>query len=302
MSQNAIPRTLALAIDAFLLAKESEGASPCTLATYRRVVARFATWLCSQGITKPTEITPTTVRSYFADLRKHSYSVHTVHDYCRPVKTLLRFWFADGLIPVDVMARVKMPPTEKRVLPALTEAQVKRLLDACECQRETALVLFMLDTGCRAGEVCALTVTDVDTTTGAVQVEHAKGGKRRTVYIGARARRAVIRYLLSRDDATGPLFPSATTGAHLTPNGLLQALRRIGKAAGVDCTCHVFRRSFALMALRNGMDIRRLAALMGHSDLTVLRQYLAITEHDTEAAHKAYGPVDSLLAKGKGKQ
>jgi site-specific recombinase XerD len=69
-----------------------------------------------QNVASPTAITPAIIRAYFADLHKHGYTVHTVHDYARPVKTLLRFWYFDGLINIDVMSNFKMPPTDKKVL------------------------------------------------------------------------------------------------------------------------------------------------------------------------------------------
>jgi site-specific recombinase XerD len=125
MSGNILPTTFGPALDAFMLAKESEGVSPRTLFAYKCAVNRFASWLYSQRVDSPSAITPAVVRAYFADLHKHGYTVHTVHDYARPVKTLLRFWFFDAVITVDVMARVKMPPTDKKVLPALTAAELR---------------------------------------------------------------------------------------------------------------------------------------------------------------------------------
>lgn len=294
-----ISNSLGLALDAFLLAKEGEGVSPRTLDTYRRALLRFMRWSAAQGITQLSDIAPAHVRAYFADLHKHGYTTHTIHDYARPVKTLLRFWHADGLLPVDVMAHVKMPAIEKRILPALTEAQVRQILSACEIPRDTAIILLLLDTGIRASECVALNVTDFDQVTGSVQVEHAKGGKRRTVYTGVKTRRAIIRYLLERDDPTGPLFVNVWTGNRLTNTGILQIVSKIGDRAGVHCSPHTFRRSFALMALRNGMDIRRLAALMGHSSLQMMRVYLDVAEHDLQAAHREHGPVDSMLKGGK---
>lgn len=298
MPEHILPERLALALDAFLLAKEGESVSRRTLATYRFALVRFLAHLAAQGITTPEDITPAHVRAYFAFLHRQSYTQHTVHDYARPVKTMLRFWHADGIMAADVMARVKMPAADRRVLPALTEAQVRALLAACDTLRDTALVLFMLDTGVRSSECCALTVADVDTTTGAVDVRQGKGGKRRTVYLGVRARRALVRYLLSRDHAAGPLFPSANDGGHLTPNGLLQVLYKVGDRAGVHVHPHVLRRTFALVALRSGMDIRRLAALLGHASLQVVRQYLDVTEHDLAQAHREHGPVDAILQRG----
>ena len=50
-----------------------------------------------------------------------------------------------------------------------------------------------------------------------------------------------------------------------------------------------------LTCLRNGMNIYVLARLMGHSDITVLRQYLALAEVDLQKAHKEFGAVDRML-------
>jgi len=42
------------------------------------------------------------------------------------------------------------------------------------------------------------------------------------------------------------------------------------------------------------MDIFSLQKLMGHSDLSVLRRYLAQTNEDLHLAHQQAGPVDHL--------
>lgn len=57
------------------------------------------------------------------------------------------------------------------------------------------------------------------------------------------------------------------------------------------------RPTFALWSLRGGMDVHTLAALMGHADISVLRQYLALSEADLQRAHQAAGPVDRMLKK-----
>ena len=92
-------------------------------------------------------------------------------------------------------------------------------------------------------------------------------------------------------------------GDRLTRDGVRVVLRYIAEAANVKhANPHTFRRTFALESLRAGMDLLRLAALMGHTDLAMLRRYLALTQNDLQAAHAEHGPVDRLLAgKGKGK-
>ena len=52
---------------------------------------------------------------------------------------------------------------------------------------------------------------------------------------------------------------------------------------------------YALIMLRNGVDIFALQKLMGHSDLQVLRRYLAQTDEDVHTAHMRGSPVDNNL-------
>lgn len=56
------------------------------------------------------------------------------------------------------------------------------------------------------------------------------------------------------------------------------------KGRGYACTCHMFRRTFALESLRSGMNVFILQRLMGHKDLQVLLRYLALVENDLKAA------------------
>lgn len=202
---------------------------------------------------------------------------------------------------------MRCPNRINPILPAFTRAHVKALLEACEQaadpERDTALVLVLLDTGVRASELCALTLADVDGATGSITVRRGKGAKARTVYIGARTRKALLRYLLTRasDPPTAPLFPSHA-GGPLTRNALLLLCRRLGARADVPHSHpHTFRRTCALESLRAGMDVVRLAALLGHSDLQTVRKYLALVEADLQAAHAEHGPVENLLGKGRTK-
>lgn len=105
-----------------------------------------------------------------------------------------------------------------------------------------------------------------------------------------------IKYLLPRQAAArDPLFV-ARHGGRWTVDGIQSHLAHFGARVGVaHCHPHTFRRTCALWSLRAGMNIYALAALMGHSDLTVLRRYLALVDADLQQAHARHGPVDSAL-------
>jgi integrase/recombinase XerD len=83
---------------------------------------------------------------------------------------------------------------------------------------------------------------------------------------------------------------------NLTLYGLKLAIRKVGKRAGLKrpLGAHTFRRTFATWSLRNGIDLEHLRQLMGHSDYTVLRQYLALVEADLKQAHHQHSPLRNL--------
>jgi len=196
------------------------------------------------------------------------------------------------------MSRVKMPAQDSPNPDSFTPDEIKRLLTAAESARDKAIILCLLDTGCRAGEFCAWDRGDVDLSTGGVVVQSAKtkGRKTRVVYLGTRARKAMLKHLRNVDAGQdAPIWVSKTKGRRLNVNGLQQVLQRIGKKAKiVGVSPHKFRRTFAITCLRNGMNVYALARLMGHSSIETLRFYLGLVESDLADAHKRAGPVDHI--------
>lgn len=290
-------------LHSFLLDCEARRLAPGTLAFYREKLTPFVAFLAAQGVGDVAEIAPGHVRAHLVHLQTAGHNAGGQHAAARAIRAWLNFLTAEGDLPDSPMKRVRMPKQDKRILPAFSEEDVGRLLAAARSARDRAIVLCLLDTGLRAAEFVALTVSDVDLSTGAVAVQKGKGGKGRMVYLGAKARRALGRYLRVRGALTGnaPLWVSLTTGEGLTANGLRLYLRRLGKRAGVKhCHPHTFRRTFALWALRAGMNVYALQQIMGHADLTMLRRYLALTESDLAHAHREHGPVDTTLSRHGG--
>lgn len=91
------------------------------------------------------------------------------------------------------------------------------------------------------------------------------------------------------------LFSKLPSGKRLSPNGLRSALLRIEKRVGIHITPHAFRRTFATLSLRVGMNLILLQAMMGHSSLEMTRKYIQMLDEALVEAHKAHGPVENIL-------
>ncbi len=279
----------------FELDNRARGLSPRTLQYYAFHLHQFSTWCDAQHVTHLHQVTPVSLRGYLVHLQDQHWSDWSIHGAARSLRRFFRFCLTEGLIDTSPMVRVKMPKLPKKILPAFSTQDIDKLLGAATIQRDTALVLFLLDTGTRAAECAALNLADVDAKLGVVHIRQGKGGKDRYVFMGSRTSKAVMRYTMGREHTTGAPLWLTETGTRLTLEGLRQVLRRLGKRAGVEhCHPHTFRRTFALWALRAGMNIYHLQRLMGHADITMLRQYLDMVTEDVQAAHQSAGIVDKL--------
>jgi len=218
----------------------------------------------------------------------------------------------DYNIPHAIRGHIPSPKANPPEIIPLTKRDMRDLLSACNRNapnrhspsgqlrstrfRDRAIVLFLVDTGVRASELCDLNIGDMDKETGAVQVRHGKGDKPRTVYIGAVTREAIWCYLSKRKlkDVDDPLFATTKRGP-MDRNALRKMLVSAGKRAEITerVTPHRLRHTFAITYLRNGGDIFTLQRILGHSTLDMVWRYLAIAQVDLASAHRKASPADN---------
>ncbi len=289
---------LTQAIRLYLDAVRVRQSSPRTEQTYADVLSQFLAFAREHNVTELDAVSPAFVNRYLLAVKQRPASLYTVKKH---YATLRGFWSwarKQELVDADIFLRVEKPKTDTKVKPALTEEQIRRILQACEGRdwlrlRDRALVLVLLDTGARAQEVHRLTVADVSHDPIILKGKHAK---ERVAFLSPETQLALRRYLKAcpfKPTAEQPLWWGAR-GA-LTLWGILEVVEKIGKRAGITpLGCHIFRRSFATWSLRNGLDLHRLQLLMGHSSPAVTQQYLHMLTDDLKRAHEEHSPLNLL--------
>jgi len=292
------PSSLATCLDMFLLAQEAAHHTSKTLSYYRYTLGNFLSYLSARGVRSPEGVKATHIRAFLVSLQKQGYADTTVHGHARAIKALFSFLVKEEVLEASPMRKVTMPKLQQKILPPFSREDIEALLAACQGEfalRDQAIVLCLLDSGLRAAEFVDMNVGDVDRD-GMVRV-HGKGMKDRFVRLGAQARKALLKYLAKRKAKAGePLW--AGQQGRLTTSGLYQVVRRLGNRAGVkDCYTHRFRRTFAVWALRGGMNVHHLRAILGHADLNMALRYLALVKEDIAEAHKQASPVNHFLGK-----
>jgi len=298
--------TLTEAAELFLTDCRVRGLAPKTLAFYDFQLHQAITWLTGQGIEVLGAVTVHHLRAYVLSLATRGLAPASQHAGARSLRCWLRWCEGEGLLPgKNPAARLRMPKTSKTMRPALSRDELIAIIHAAQRtqtpERDTAIVLVLVDSGLRASELCALTWADVNLISGRVFVRSGKGAKDRWVFLGPTACGALAAYRETVTDSQpeDPVFSRSNnrfSGGALNYDGLKMLLRRLGAAAGVPgCHAHSFRRAFAVAMLRDGADLVRLARILGHADLTMLqRHYLPLCADDLADAHRVHSPVEHL--------
>lgn len=291
--------TFDFAVESFLTDCTSRRLTKSTLLYYSKNLRTMVRYLAERKIEHVETLTHHDLRKFLVALGKRDFSAQYQHNIFRSIRTFFNFCVTEEIVEESPLEKLRAPKLPKREVVAFTDDEIKRILKACENERDRAICLFLLDSGVRLSELLAMNVGDVDPDTGAVKVRQGKGQKDRTVYLGAKSRRQLRRYLAERPNVPGAksaLFVAERKPMRrLTVSGLVQIMVRLGEATGIEhCTCHTFRRTFASKCLQNKMNVYAVAKLMGHATIQMLERYLKIAEDDLAAAHEEHGVVDHL--------
>lgn len=285
-----------------------------TIGSERDITGKLFWWLKENGI---ETVDSSTMRAFLAYVgspapeggrwgNKHqtgTNSPRTVHTYWDRLRTMFNWAVAQEIISESPMKKIKPPVVRRDQIQPFTQQQIADLLEAARSTRnslrDTAIVQFMLDTGVRASELCALKAQDLDLTSGKATVL-GKGNKHRPVWISPEPLETLCQYLNEQPRRPADPVFCGESGSALTRSGLLQLIERLGKKAGltgVRCSPHTLRHSASIWALRSGMNMYSLQSMLGHTDLTMTSRYVAIAEADLENQHRRFSPFRCMMTK-----
>lgn len=217
--------------------------------------------------------------------------------------------FLRYLARIDVQTlsaeKVELGESEPRPLKVLDETQLKSLLQAPDSSkkdglRDRAILETLFSTGLRVSELAGLNRDTINLQRREFGII-GKGGKERVVFLSDSACEFLEKYLSVRKDNFKPLFirfqgkvdPAENGEAmRLTPRSIERIVEKYVKGLGlsVKATPHTLRHSFAKNLLLNGVDIRSVQEMLGHSNISTTQIY-------REAASFAYTHVTNAHLK-----
>jgi integrase/recombinase XerD len=292
--------TLQEAVSQFLFHCQYEkNLSPKTLKAYSIDLRQFRTFLETElGVTELDKVDKVVLRAYIKSLFG-GLAEKSVKRKVATLKALFHHLEREDEIPVNPFRKIDVRIKEKKRLPrTIPFADLEKLFRHLykmkeqhrdrESQgyrvlvRDIAVLEFLFATGARVAEVCNLGTEDVDLRKGQARIL-GKGGRERILSFWVEEVHEILKeyFSLSREpkDGNGHFFRNRR-GNRLSEQSVRIALRKRASSAGLQLTLtpHMLRHSLATLLLEEGVDIRYIQHLLGHSSIATTQIYTEVRD------------------------
>ena len=267
------------AIDMFLQSRQAENVRPATLAAYEAKLRIFREWIGAD--TGLGSVSKDMVEQYKLFLLDGDHgNAQTANSRLRHLRAFI-YWCADeGFIP---FFKVKLVKAEEPVKGFYSQEELQKLLArpkkgaSFSEWRCWALESTLVSTGIRIGSALEIRVEDVTLSPGGGEIvlRHTKSRKRQTVFVSPALSAVLEEYARIRGGDPEEFFFCNVFGEAWTTRSAAGAVQRYNRKRGVHrSSLHDFRRTFATMMAREGVDAFSLQRLLGHSSLEMSRRYV----------------------------
>jgi integrase len=203
------------------------------------------------------------------------------HCYFRALKTFYR-WRLSVYGLANPMEKMRAPRLGKLNLPSLTKEQVSVLLDKAHDLRDKTIIALFTESGLRLSELTNIKLNDIDWDNNSVTVI-GKGNKEGLAPFGKLSEK-YLKEWLTQHKPDGNIW-----GVNMW--GIESMLRRLEEETGLPCNPHTFRRTFACLLRKAGLDSLTIKDLGRWESLEMVQRYTrSITFQDSLKLYKA--PLD----------
>lgn len=235
----------------------------------------------------PEEISADDVKAFMADKladKSSSYSILFLAAIKYAYSTILRR---------DITIEIKRPKKEKRIPVVLSKEEVRMLIESVHNRKSKLMISLMYACGFRVSELINLKIEDLDFNEKIGHVRQAKGKKDRIFNIPSFIFEDLKRQAEEQKQEGNELLFTGPKGK-LSSRNMQKIVKKAAIKLGItkDIHPHTLRHSFATHLLEDGIDIRKIQELLGHSDLSTTQIY---THVSAEELKKIPSPLDSLM-------
>ncbi len=222
-------------------------------------------------------------------------------------RSFFEFLTSQCVIAQNPIIEVEVPKKSQHLPFYLTPQEVDDLFaytnsqNTKEGMRNNAIFRILYSSGLRISECISLKLSDILDVDGKIRkkvIVTGKGNKERMVFFDKDTQIALEKYLKIREKyLKNPknlfVFCSTAKTGHISRESAFVNLRTVASMANLSerLSPHKLRHSFATHLYQNGIDLRLLQTLLGHSDISTTEIYTHIKADDIKSTVEKFHPL-----------
>lgn len=257
-----------------------------TVRNYIRSVIYMSSYLSMH----PKDITIADITDYlYYQKHENSISWRTMKLYVAGIR-----WYYRHIEYNEELAKKIPYPREEQHLPEiLSREDLNKLFWGCLNQKHRVMLRLLYSSGLRRNELINLKLTDIITGDGKfkIRITNSKGKKDRYTVLSKRILIELREYYKNYNPIKY-LFNGRVKGKPMSAGGLRHVLTKAIKRSGLKkyINIHILRHCFASHALEDGISIKTLQSVLGHSSIKTTLIYLHVSD---VPLFKAFSPLDN---------
>ncbi|OBQ51771.1 site-specific integrase [Tamlana sp. s12] len=262
----AIPQNYRLCPTSYLDKLEIKKYANNTARSYISAFEAFINYYYSKEI---DAINENDVRLYILKLVQEGKSDSSVNIAINSIK----FYYEMVLGMPNRFYQIERPRKEKKLPTVLSKAEVKRIIANTNNIKHKCIVSILYSSGMRRSELINLKLQDIDSSRMVIRVNAGKGKKDRFTILSENLLVDLRQYYIEWRPKT--YLIEGTYGQQYSAQSVAQIVSRAAKKAGIrlKVSPHILRHSFATHLLEDGVDIRQIQVLLGHSSTKTTEIY-----------------------------
>ena len=266
--------------ESYITSLKNNNYSQNTIKTYSSIIHKFTTYLKNQIAIYNEKEFIKYFNSYILYLKQvKNVSQNYIYLVTVVVKKFLEFNNIHFLDSITTPKRIKSPPN------FLTQKEVKQLLDSITWDensdsdfriitklRDKLIVTLLYSSGLRVSELINLTVDNVNFE--GKQLSIVGKNNSRVILLDESTKQLIQKYLEKRTQKSNYLVVNKS-GKPLTPLYVQLMIKKYGNESGIEkkITPHILRHSYATHLFEQGVNIKIIQQLLGHSNLSTTQIY-----------------------------
>ncbi|AOZ92270.1 tyrosine-type recombinase/integrase [Paenibacillus crassostreae] len=275
---------------------------------YQTMLGAFVEYCIHHEVVSVEDIAYNHVRQHLMECQERGNKAGSINTKIMRIRAFLNYMVECEVITKNPAKRVKMQKEDVKTN-VFSDEQIRQMLNFYRrikqrdknyvAYRDYMMIVTLLGTGIRRGEIINLKWSDIDFINQTIAV-FGKSRRRDTLPITDKLSKELAAYNIFCKQHWGDLSDYVFVkrdNTQMTENSLMLVFKYLGQKMNfidVRVSAHTFRHTFCHRLAMSGMSAVAIQKLMRHQNITVTMRYVSMWGNELRLENDKYNPLNSL--------